>query len=135
MIYLKLGRKIKLDGGGVAVKSYIHVRDVSAGELAILERGRVGERYHLSPDGGIAVKDVVGLICARMGKSFADSTEIGPERPGQDAAYVIDSTKARGELHWKPLITIENGIDEVVSWIEANWDAVSRQPLEYQHKP
>src|SRR5262249_42565527 len=63
VIYLKLQKKIRLDGGGVAVKSYIHVRDVSSGELAMLHDGRVGERYHLSPDSGIAVRDVVRIIC------------------------------------------------------------------------
>jgi dTDP-glucose 4,6-dehydratase len=135
VIYLKLGKKIRLDGGGVAVKSYIHVRDVSQGELAMLEKGRVGERYHLSPDSGVAVRDVVQLICARMGKRFEDATEIGPERPGQDAAYVIDSSKARNELGWAPGISIEEGISEVVGWIDENWDAIREQPLEYQHKP
>lgn len=134
VIYLKLGKKIRLDGGGVAVKSYINVRDVSVGELAALERGTVGERYHLSPDAGIAVKDVVRLICERMGKSFSDSTEIGPERPGQDAAYVIDSTKARETLGWKPVISIEDGLSEVVSWVDDNWAQISQMPLEYQHK-
>jgi len=135
VIFLKLGKKIKLDGGGVAVKSYINIRDVSAGELLMLEKGRIGERYHLSPDNGIAVRDVVRLICERMGKSFADFTEIGPERPGQDAAYVIDSTKARAELGWKPCISIEEGLSEVVQWIEDNWDVIRTLPLEYQHKP
>jgi dTDP-glucose 4,6-dehydratase len=135
VIYLKLGKAIKLDGGGVAVKSYINIRDVSLGELAMLEKGTLGERYHLSPDSGIAVKDVVRIICERMGKRFEDSTEIGPERPGQDAAYVIDSTKARTELDWKPQISIEEGLSEVVQWIESNWEAISKLPLEYQHKP
>ena len=66
----ELNKKIKLDGGGVAVKSYIQVRDVSRGELAMLEKGRVGERYHLSPDDGIAVQNVVRLICERMGQQL-----------------------------------------------------------------
>lgn len=135
VIYVKLGKTIKLDGGGVAVKSYINIRDVSRGELLMLEKGRVGERYHLSPDNGIAVKDVVRVICDRMGKSFESCTEIGPERPGQDAAYVIDSSKARKELGWKPEISIEEGLSEVVQWIEDNWAAIEKQPLEYQHKP
>ena len=41
-IFVKLGRVIELHGGGRAVKSYIHIRDVSRGEKLILERGRVG---------------------------------------------------------------------------------------------
>ena len=41
-LYMKQDRTILLHGGGKAVKSYIHVRDVSRGELAILERGQDG---------------------------------------------------------------------------------------------
>ena len=134
-IYVKLGRSIPLHGGGKAVKSYIHVRDVSMGELAILHKGRIGERYHLSPDDGIAVVDVVRGIVERLGRKFADAVDIVEERPGQDAAYVIDSTKARGELGWRPAITFAEGTGEVVDWVEQNWDAISRYPLEYNHRP
>jgi dTDP-glucose 4,6-dehydratase len=134
VIYIKLGKTVKLDGGGVAVKSYINIRDVSAGELAMLKKGRVGERYHLSPDNGIAVKDVVGIIAQRMGKTLEQVTEIGPERPGQDAAYVIDSSKARTELGWSPKISMEEGLSEVVEWIEENWREIRDQELQYVHK-
>src|SRR5262249_9633427 len=134
VIYRKVGKKIRLDGGGVAVKSYIHVRDVSRGELAILHAGDVGERYHLSPDGGIAVRDVVRLICERMGQRFDDAVEIGPERPGQDAAYVIDSAKARQKFGWRPDISFEQGVAEVVDWVEEHWPEIEKHPLEYQHR-
>ncbi|MEI6503350.1 MAG: GDP-mannose 4,6-dehydratase, partial [Armatimonadota bacterium] len=134
-LYLKLGRIIELHGGGTAVKSYIHIRDVSRGELAILDRGQVGSLYHLSPDQGIAVRDVVRLVCERLGVSFEEATTVVAERLGQDAAYVIESTKARTELGWSPQVSIEEGLSEVVSWVEANWDEIMQQPLEYQHKP
>ncbi len=135
IIAIKQGRKIQLHGGGRAVKSYIHVRDVSRGELAILERGRVGEVYHLSPDKGEKVFDVVRMIAAKMGKSFVDVVENVPERIGQDAAYVIDSSKARTELGWLPSIDIVDGIKETIAWVEENWDAIKDQPLEYSHRP
>jgi dTDP-glucose 4,6-dehydratase len=133
-IYVRLARTIELHGGGSAVKSYIHIRDVSRGELAILDRGQVGSIYHLSPDCGIAVRDVVRLICERMGVSFEQATTAVEERPGQDAAYVIESTKAREELGWVPQVSIEDGLSEVVSWIDANWEEIAQQPLEYRHK-
>jgi dTDP-glucose 4,6-dehydratase len=132
-IYLKLGRPIELHGGGKAVKSYIHIRDVSRGEKAILERGRVGELYHLSPDRGVAVREVVQTICDRLGKRFEDAVKVVAERPGQDAAYVIDSTKARTELGWKPTISLDEGLTDVVDWVNANWAAIQAQPLEYRH--
>lgn len=135
MIYLKTGRAIPLHGGGVAVKSYIHIRDVSRGELAALTRGRSGTIYHLSPDQGTTIRDLVKLICDRMGKRFEEATRPVEERLGQDAAYVIDSSRARQELGWHPQIGLEKGLDEVATWIERNWDEILSQPLEYEHKP
>jgi dTDP-glucose 4,6-dehydratase len=132
--YLRLGKKISLHGGGTAVKSYIHIRDVSRGELAILENGAIGNIYNLSPDQGTAVCDVVRTICERMGKSFAESTETVAERPGQDAAYVIDSSRARRAFGWVPRITLEQGLTEVIDWVNANWDEIRELPLTYQHK-
>ncbi len=134
VIYIKLGKTIELHGGGVAVKSYIHIRDVSRGEFDILTKGRVGERYHLSPDAGIAVKDVVRIIAERIGKRFSDVTRIVDERPGQDAAYVIDSAKARSELGWASTISVEQGLKDVVDWVEANWAEIQKQDLNYTHK-
>src|SRR5439155_9436946 len=132
-IYIKLGRTIELHGGGRAVKSYIHIRDVSRGEKAILERGCVGELYHLSPDQGVEVRTVVRTICERMGRRFEDATRAVDERPGQDAAYVIDSTKARTELGWQPAVALDAGLAEVVEWVNAYWHEIQGQPLEYRH--
>ncbi len=135
VIYLKLGRTLELHGGGTAVKSYIHVRDVSRGELAILRKGRLGEVYHLSPDSGVEVREVVRRLCARMGKDFSAAVRATAERPGQDKAYVLDSAKARSELGWSPRVGLEEGLAEVVDWVEKDWAQISREPLEYRHKP
>ncbi|MEX2212708.1 MAG: GDP-mannose 4,6-dehydratase [Phycisphaeraceae bacterium] len=134
-IYLKLGNTIELHGGGKAVKSYIHIRDVSQGEKAILERGTIGQMYHLSPDEGVAVREVVASICRLTGKEFNDVVKTVDERPGQDAAYVIDSTKARTELDWRPRVSLEEGLREVVEWVEKEWPAIQEQSLDYQHRP
>lgn len=135
VIYLKSGRTIELHGGGVAVKSYIHIRDISRGEQLAMEQGRTGEIYHLSPDAGWAVKDVVQTICARMGEDFSRRTRMVAERLGQDKAYVIDSTKAREEFGWRPLVSMEEGLSGVVDWVEEYYDEIMNQPLEYVHKP
>lgn len=132
-IYLRMNQKISLHGGGTAVKSYIHIRDVSRGELLAMERGRPGRMYHLSPDQGYAVRDIVGRICQLMHRDFVAATETVGERLGQDAAYVIDSSRAREELGWRPEIEIDAGLREVVEWVDANWQEISGQPLEYRH--
>lgn len=134
-IYLRIGKTISLHGGGRAVKSYIHIRDVSRGELAILENGEPGEIYHLSPDAGVAVRDVVRQLCEKTGKPFDDATQSTGDRLGQDAAYVIDSTKAREILGWAPEIALSDGLDEVLAWVDREWEQIEAEPLEYQHRP
>lgn len=134
VIYIKSGRTIELHGGGSAVKSYIHIRDISRGELAAMEFGHHGEIYHLSPDCGITVKDLVRTISNKLKVPFDKATKVVEERLGQDAAYVIDSSKARKEFGWSPSIGIEEGISGVINWISAAWDQIQKEPLEYIHK-
>lgn len=131
VIYIRMGRKIRLDGGGRAVKSYIHIDDVSRGEIAAMVNGGNGSIYHLSPDAGISIRRVVETVCERMGMAFADAVEMGPERIGQDKAYVIDSTRARTELGWAPQRSFEDGITDVINWIDRYWDAIKEMPLDY----
>jgi dTDP-glucose 4,6-dehydratase len=135
VIYLKRGKVIELHGGGKSVKSYIHIRDVSLGELAVMEKGRYAEIYHLSPDEGTAVCDVVKTICEKMGKDFGSVTRNVDERLGQDKAYVIDSGKAGKEFGWKPRIALDQGLADVISWIDTYWDDIQKEPLDYVHKP
>jgi dTDP-glucose 4,6-dehydratase len=134
-IYLKLGKKVPLQGGGKAIKSYIHIKDVCEGILAALRKGRDGEIYHFSPDDSISIHDLVKKVCESMGYDFARSVEPVGERVGQDSRYVIDSSKARKELGWAPKISFEEGIREVVEWVQDNYELIIKEPLDYVHIP
>ena len=136
VIFLKKGKTIELHGGGQAIKSFINIRDISRGELLAMLNGKNGQIYHLSPsDSGIAIKNVVRMICDEMGKDFNSCTKTVAERIGQDKAYIIDSSKARRELGWNPKIPLNEGLRDVIQWTETNFDEISHQPLEYLHKP
>ena len=131
--FIRLNRRIPLHGGGQAIKSYINIRDVSKGEKVVLERGRLGEIYHLSPE-----KVEYGMVAAlanAMGKRLEDIAEDVEERLGQDAVYEIDSTKVRDEFGWRPLISFEDGVKEIVAWIDKYWSQIQDAPHEYIHRP
>ena len=135
IIYFKSGKTIQLHGGGNAIKSYIHIRDVSRGEFAAMIAGNPGETYHISPDKGHSVKEIVKQICSLLKKDFKKSTESVEERQGQDAAYIINSNKARQQFSWNPSIDLKEGLSSTIAWIEKNWEDIQNEALEYIHKP
>lgn len=134
IVYMKVGKTIELHGGGEAVKSYIHIRDTCDGTLKVMEFGRPGEIYHLSPSSGYSIKNIVERLCNKLGKDFNKVTKIVGERTGQDSKYVIDSSKARNEFGWSPTIDIDEGLQQCIDWVNENWEVIKTQPLEYLHK-
>jgi dTDP-glucose 4,6-dehydratase len=135
LIYAKLGRTLELHGGGHQVRSFIHIRDVSRGELAAMEKGRGGEAYNLSPERGLPLRDVVRMACESAGVKFDDAVSESALRTGNDARYELDPTKARNELAWSVHITLKEGIAEVAAWVNDEWERIRSEPLEYIHKP
>lgn len=134
IISLLQSRKIPLHGGGKAVKSYIHIRDVSLGELLAMEQGRPGEIYHLSPDQGISVKEVVTMLAECLNVPMEKAVEVVEERLGQDKAYTIDSSKARSEFNWRPTISLDAGLVQTIDWVKRYEKAILAEPLDYVHK-
>ncbi len=133
VIYLKQERAIELHGGGTAVKHFVHVRDVVAGLMAALDHGGAGT-YHFSTPNDLTIMEVVGRICTMMGHDPASATRVVGERLGQDSAYCLDCSKAERELGWRPRVDFDEGLREVIDWVEGNWESIRRQPLEYVHK-
>ena len=129
------GKKLQLHGGGHSVRSFIHISDVVTGTLEIAHSAPVGEAYHLSTSRNISIRELVEKICSRMNARFEDCVQVVDERPGKDAAYLLDSKKARDTLNWMDVIELEEGIDQTIEWVRGNLDALSKEPLEYIHKP
>jgi dTDP-glucose 4,6-dehydratase len=133
VINLKLGKTIELHGGGKAIKSFIHIRDVVRGLMLAIERGKPGT-YHFTVASDQTIADVVRQVCLWMGCDFESATRVIGERLGQDSRYWLDCSKAQRELGWAPRISFEQGVREVIEWIETNWDAIQQEPKVYIHK-
>ena len=135
ILSIKQGQKLQLHGGGHSVRSFIHIDDVARATLAVAQRAPAGECYHLSTPRFISIRNLVELICGLMNADFNNVTEIVDDRPGKDAAYTLDSTKARQTLDWKDTVALEDGIRGVIAWADEHFPEIQRQPADYIHKP
>lgn len=135
IIYLKLGKTLELHGQGKSKRAFIHARDVADFTYKTMCLGRSGEVYHCAPQERlVTIAELVRLICDMMGKDFESSVKLVAENFGQDNQYSLDSTKAREQLGFEEQVTIETGIQEMIHWIESNWNRINTFPFDYMHK-
>jgi dTDP-glucose 4,6-dehydratase len=135
ILFVLLGRKLQLHGGGVSTRSFIHMRDVSVATWKIMRYGRDGDTYHISTREAVSIRELVERICAKLGVPFEDHVEIVGERMGKDSAYHLDSTKLRNEFGWQDQIDLDRGLDECIEWMRGNLDELKAQACDYIHKP
>jgi dTDP-glucose 4,6-dehydratase len=134
ILFILLGRKLQLHGGGHSRRSFIHIRDVSSATWRIATEAPPGETYHISTTEIVTVRELVERICRKLGVAFEDSVEVVGERLGKDAAYLLDSSKLRSTLGWKDEIALDEGLDQCIAWVRSNLEDLRRQPLDYMHK-
>ncbi|MEQ9144255.1 MAG: GDP-mannose 4,6-dehydratase [Parvibaculaceae bacterium] len=129
------GGKLTLDGGGKSIRSFITMRDVSDATLKVALSGTVGDTYHISTDRMISILDLVKMIFSDLDCDFDAHVTVGPERPGKDSAYMLDSSKIRAELGWSDRETLEEGIAQTVAWATRFKDELIATNPDYVHKP
>jgi dTDP-glucose 4,6-dehydratase len=113
-------------------REWIHVDDHCRAIEAVLERGRIGETYHVGTGVEASVDQIADLVLSTLDLSPALKT-IVPDRPGHDRRYLLDSTKIRRELGWAPEVEFDSGIRDTVRWYAANrgwWEPLrGRSPI------
>jgi len=125
--------KIKLHGGGMAVKSYLHSTDLSDAVLRVIQKAPFGTVYNVGPQVPIAIRGLVALISKLMGVAWSDLIEEVGDRVGQDARYHLDCNSIR-ELGWDDKIKLWQGLHGMVSWVQT-YPELLTMPTEYQHRP
>lgn len=135
IVFMLLGRKLALHGGGTSQRSFIHIDDVSAATWAIARQAPVGETYHISTNEIVTIRGLVERIALKLGLDFGAHVDVAPERLGKDAAYLLDSTKLRAALGWRDSISLDAGLDACIAWVRRELSALRELPMDYAHKP
>ena len=126
------GRPLPIYGDGGNVRDWLHVADHCEGLLRVLEHGRPGERYNLGGGEERSNLEIVDALCVQLEQirpaasnpvlaaagiaSYAALKGFVPDRPGHDRRYVIDASKIRAELGWRPQYDLAQGLAETVRW-------------------
>lgn len=102
-------------------REWLHTHDHCSAIDLIIHKGKIGEAYNIGSGVEKSIEEIADGVLARLGKPQTLKTYI-EDRPGHDRRYLLDTTKIRTELGWKPEIDFEAGLDEVVEWYKKNED-------------
>ena len=112
-------------------REWLHVLDHCRAIELVLDQGRVGETYNVGSGVEKSIEEIADAVLQLTGKPDSLKT-IVPDRPGHDRRYLLDSSKLRRELGWKPDIEFEAGMRETVEWYAAQrawWEPLKERAL------
>lgn len=134
MLYARIGKKMQLHGGGHSIRSFIHMDDVSDATLKIALDGLVGESYHISTNDFISIRELVEKISEMTHVDLESLAEITGDRLGKDQAYLLATEKIRNSLSWRDKVSLSEGLEDTLNWIDSNLEVLRNLPADYIHK-
>jgi dTDP-glucose 4,6-dehydratase len=121
-------KPIPVYGAGENVRDWLFVEDHADALLTVVSNGQVGRSYNIGGENEARNIDLVRMICALMDEMVPDGAPhdrlitFVTDRPGHDLRYAIDPKRMRGELGWRPSVTLEEGLRRTVRWYLDNRD-------------
>lgn len=127
----RLGKKLPLHGGGLAEKSYIHARDLARAIYLVSEQAPLGTIYNVGARAPTSIREVVERCAKALCMPFTDLCEITEDRLGQDSRYWLDSSAIKNDVGWEPEVMWEEGLDEMVEWVDRYFAQLKEQSTDY----
>jgi UDP-glucuronate decarboxylase len=121
-------RDIILLSDGKATRTFCYVSDAITGYIKVLINGRAGESYNIGTETPeISVSEFTSKV-AKVGRNLFGYDGKIVYKVSEDEAYLIDNpnrrcpniNKARSELGYSPLVSLEDGISRSLIWYKDN---------------
>jgi len=131
------GKELPVYGDGLQIRDWIHVEDHCRALDTVLRLGKPGEVYNVGGASERTNLTLIKTILDGLGKPHS-LIRFVKDRPGHDRRYAIDFSKIERTLGWRPRISIEEGIEQTVTWYRSHepwWKEIkSGAYRDYYHK-
>ncbi len=117
------GERPVIRSDGKFIRDYFYVEDGAAcymllGEKLITDGDGVrGKAFNFSNEIQVTVLELVDLILKKMGSSL--TPDIRNEASNEIKHQYLSAERARKQLGWKPLFTLDEGLTRTVDWYRA----------------
>ena len=110
-------------------REWVNVLDHCRAIDLMIHQGRIGEIYNVGTGAEKTVEEIADSVLNVLDLPQNMKTYV-PDRPSHDRRYLLDSSKIRTELGWKPLVDFTEGLRETVQWYVENrqwWQALKER--------
>lgn len=113
------GERPIIRSDGQYVRDYFYVDDGAAACALLAERLAErpeikGRAYNFSNEAPVTVLDLVGRILALMGSNLV--SDVRNEATNEIQRQCLSAMRARAELGWKPLYSLDQGLGPTIEW-------------------
>ncbi|OEV11639.1 dTDP-glucose 4,6-dehydratase [Streptomyces nanshensis] len=119
------GLTVPLYGDGRNVRDWLHVEDHCRALCLVLEKGLAGRTYNIGGGTELTNRELTERLLAACGATW-ERVEHVPDRKGHDLRYSVDWSRIRDELGYRPLRSVDDGLDETVAWYRNHREEWSR---------
>jgi len=114
-------KKIPIYAQGQNIRDWIYVEDHCRVILDLWYDGSIGEKYNIGGECEVKNIDVVKMIIKIMGAS-ENLIKYVDDRPGHDLRYAINNAKIKNTVGFKPIYSLEDGLQKTIKWYERHWN-------------
>ena len=97
-----------------AERDFTDVRDVVRAYWLVLEKGKIGEVYNVCSGTAYSIKQVLEILLSLSKADIEVRQDLEKMRPSDVPLFVGDNTKLKSETSWKPKISFENTLADIL---------------------
>lgn len=104
------GKPMTVVGDGSQSRDFTFVRDVVRAFVVVAESPISNEVFNVGSEGTYSISSLVGIL--------GGDVVFIPKRPGEPEMTFADTSKIQSALHWRPEVSFEDGVREMLQNIE-----------------
>jgi len=109
------GQPLEVWGSGQSLRDYLHIDDLVAAMMALLEYNGAHHIFNVSSGEGHSVLDIIKILRDQAGLQV--EIKHTPGRGFDVDSNVLSSSRLRVETDWVPKVELETGIARTVNWL------------------
>lgn len=109
---------VEVWGSGKPTRNFLYVEDAALGLILAAEKYNDVTPLNVTTDGGNTVNELAENI--KRLTMFQGKLVYNTERPDGQMKKILDVTRMKKILNWKPATSLEEGLKHTISWYEAN---------------